>query len=135
MISYLKSPAISEQRCGSILKQEEVLAELDLSIDDWLLKLEHAESRRFLIRQKLLEHVAAVLTIKTTTAVENGRQQQQQQRTIANVEETPPTTPEQTENDYSQEPCDIESIRVCTDTGVAALLSALEDEISRMEGI
>lgn len=117
------------------MKQEEVLAELDLSIDDWLLKLEHAESRRFLIRQKLLEHVAAVLTIKTTTAVENGRQQQQQQRTIANVEETPPTTPEQTENDYSQEPCDIESIRVCTDTGVAALLSALEDEISRMEGI
>jgi hypothetical protein len=43
----------------SMLKQEEALAELDASIDDWVSKLEKAENRRMRVRQKLLEHVAA----------------------------------------------------------------------------
>lgn len=42
-----------------MLKQEEALAELDSSIDDWVTKLEQAENRRTRVRQKLLEHVAA----------------------------------------------------------------------------
>jgi hypothetical protein len=42
-----------------MLKQEEALAELDASIDDWVAKLEQAENRRTRVRQKLLEHVAA----------------------------------------------------------------------------
>lgn len=42
-----------------MLKQEEALAELDASIDDWVNKLEQAENRRTRVRQKLLEHVAA----------------------------------------------------------------------------
>lgn len=42
-----------------MLKQEEALAELDASIDDWVNKLEKAENRRMRVRQKLLEHVAA----------------------------------------------------------------------------
>lgn len=44
-------------------KQEEVLAELDASIDDWVSKLEQAENRRTRVRQKLLEHVAAAATL------------------------------------------------------------------------
>lgn len=43
----------------SMLRQEEALAELDASIDDWVTKLEQAENRRTRVRQKLLEHVAA----------------------------------------------------------------------------
>lgn len=46
-----------------MLKQEEALAELDASIDDWVMKLEHAENRRTRVRQKLLEHVAAAATM------------------------------------------------------------------------
>lgn len=46
-----------------MLKQEETLAELDASIDDWVTKLEHAENRRTRVRQKLLEHVAAASTL------------------------------------------------------------------------
>lgn len=46
-----------------MLKQEEALAELDASIDDWVTKLEHAENRRTRVRQKLLEHVAAAATM------------------------------------------------------------------------
>ncbi len=43
----------------SMLKQEEALAELDASIDEWATKLHIAENRRTRVRQKLLEHVAA----------------------------------------------------------------------------
>lgn len=46
-----------------MLKQEEALAELDASIDDWVTKLEQAENRRTRVRQKLLEHVAAAATL------------------------------------------------------------------------
>lgn len=46
-----------------MLKQEEALAELDMSIDDWVNKLEQAENRRTRVRQKLLEHVAAAATL------------------------------------------------------------------------
>lgn len=46
-----------------MLKQEEALAELDASIDDWVAKLEQAENRRTRVRQKLLEHVAAAATL------------------------------------------------------------------------
>ncbi len=42
-----------------MLEQEEALAKLDASIDDWATKLEQAENRRTSVRQKLLEHVAA----------------------------------------------------------------------------
>lgn len=49
----------------SLLKQEEALAELDNSIDDWVNKLEQAENRRTRVRQKLLEHVAAAVTLPT----------------------------------------------------------------------
>lgn len=50
-----------------MLKQEEALAELDASIDDWVNKLEQAENRRTRVRQKLLEHVAAAATIPAST--------------------------------------------------------------------
>jgi hypothetical protein len=51
-----------------MLKQEEALAELDASIDDWVSKLEMAENRRTRVRQKLLEHVAAAAILPATDA-------------------------------------------------------------------
>ncbi|XP_044721274.1 up-regulated during septation domain-containing protein [Hirsutella rhossiliensis] len=56
---YLRSPRTTRFSHESMLRQEEALAELDDSIDDWVNKLEHVENRRARIRQKLLEHVAA----------------------------------------------------------------------------
>ncbi|OAA47238.1 PIF1 helicase-like protein [Beauveria brongniartii RCEF 3172] len=56
---YLRSPRVAKFSHDSMLKQEEALAELDASIDDWVTKLEQAENRRTRVRQKLLEHVAA----------------------------------------------------------------------------
>src|SRR4051812_43533868 len=64
---YLRSPRTAKFSHESILKQEEALAELDTSIDEWTTKLEHAENRRIRVRQKLLEHVAAAVTLGAPT--------------------------------------------------------------------
>lgn len=81
-----------------MLKQEEALAELDASIDDWVNKLEMAENRRTRVRQKLLEHVAAaaIMTVPdaTTTASESLQQAVGTKRS-PNVRDisTPPRSP------------------------------------------
>lgn len=64
---YLRSPRTAKFSPDSMLKQEEALAELDSSIDEWVNKLEHAENRRTRVRQKLLEHVAAAVTLGSPT--------------------------------------------------------------------
>ncbi|EGO60554.1 hypothetical protein NEUTE1DRAFT_119713 [Neurospora tetrasperma FGSC 2508] len=63
---YLRSPRTAKFSQESMLKQEEALAELDASIDDWITKLDQAENRRTRVRQKLLEHVAAATTLSMT---------------------------------------------------------------------
>ncbi|WQF88607.1 Putative up-regulated during septation protein [Colletotrichum destructivum] len=68
MCQYLRSPRTARFSTDSMLKQEEALAELDTSIDDWVNKLEQAENRRTRVRQKLLEHVAAAATLPTPAA-------------------------------------------------------------------
>ncbi|KAI5462449.1 Up-regulated during septation-domain-containing protein [Mariannaea sp. PMI_226] len=60
---YLRSPRMANYSHVSMLRQEEALAELDASIDDWVNKLEQADNRRTRVRQKLLEHVAAAATL------------------------------------------------------------------------
>lgn len=124
MILYLKSPQTSRFSRDSILKQEEALAELDYSIDDWVLKLEQADNRRNRIRQKLLEHFAAALTVKTA---QNNRSQ-----LTANLQ-TPPMSPENSDDLYHKQRRDVQSIKVYADWGVAALLSAIEQEIDLLD--
>ncbi|KAK2000270.1 hypothetical protein LX36DRAFT_439091 [Colletotrichum falcatum] len=68
MCQYLRSPRTARFSTDSMLKQEEALAELDTSIDDWVNKLEQAENRRTRVRQKLLEHVAAAAILSTPAA-------------------------------------------------------------------
>lgn len=69
--SYLRSPRMVKFSQDSLLKQEEALAELDNSIDDWVNKLEQAENRRTRVRQKLLEHVAAAATLPVQRELES----------------------------------------------------------------
>lgn len=80
-----------------MLKQEEALAELDASIDDWVNKLEMAENRRTRVRQKLLEHVAAAAILQpqdATTAASESLQQAMglQSPGLCNIS-TPPRSP------------------------------------------
>lgn len=60
---YLHSPRLAQFSHESLLKQEEALSELNMSIDDWISRRERAENRRTRIRQKLLEHIAATLML------------------------------------------------------------------------
>lgn len=61
---YLRSPHRGARFSPEpLLRQEEALAELDASIDDWVVKLERVENRRTRVRQKLLEHIAAAATL------------------------------------------------------------------------
>ncbi|KAJ4131241.1 hypothetical protein NW765_017133 [Fusarium oxysporum] len=60
---HLRSSRIAKFSHELLLKQEEVLASLDASIDDWAMKLEQAENRRTRVHQKLLEHIAAAASL------------------------------------------------------------------------
>jgi hypothetical protein len=71
MISYLRRGETVIFSRESLLKQEEALAELDVSIDEFILKLEQAENRRLRLRQKLLEHVAAAIVLNPNAARED----------------------------------------------------------------
>lgn len=62
-IAYLQSPRLTHFSREDMLRQELALARLDHALDDYSSKMEQAENRRTRIRQKLLEHVAAALTL------------------------------------------------------------------------
>ncbi|KAI1341391.1 hypothetical protein F5Y15DRAFT_413921 [Xylariaceae sp. FL0016] len=95
---YLRSPRVAKFSYESMLKQEEALAELDSSIDDWVNKLDQAENRRTRVRQKLLEHVAAAATLASSdvAAVSETLQQAMGVRTSGDGTtdlSTPPRSP------------------------------------------
>ncbi|APA11955.1 hypothetical protein SS1G_05511 [Sclerotinia sclerotiorum 1980 UF-70] len=158
--TYLRSPRTAKFSHDSILKQEEALAELDSSIDDWVSKLDQAENRRTRVRQKLLEHVAAAVFMPITDPSNTIARESTNINTI-----TPPRSPPRSpikgiitpilethpEVDIEAEPeverrlseaeirqkkehrhKAVESIRIYADSDVFALLADVEDEINRM---
>lgn len=105
----------------SLLKQEEALAELDNSIDEFILKLEQAENRRLRLRQKLLEHVAAAIVL-VPTATYGTRDNY--------AETTPPRSPVKAESSRPQlERTDTESIKIYADDHVLSLFTDIEKAI------
>ncbi|KAL1626399.1 hypothetical protein SLS56_006897 [Neofusicoccum ribis] len=123
MISYLKRSETIVFSRESLLKQEEALVELDLSIDDWMAKIEQAENRRLRIRQKLLEHLAAAMALPPSTPVSDA------------AEATPPRSPikaEGVESPLRMDRKDVESIRIYADGHVLNLFSDIEQAIGKM---
>lgn len=92
---YLRSPRVAKFSHDSMLKQEEALAELDASIDDWVSKLEQAENRRTRVRQKLLEHVAAAALLPVANQSSSMPESLQQVLSPSGPRElsTPPRSP------------------------------------------
>lgn len=119
MISYLKRGETNIFSRESLLKQEEALAELDNSIDEFIAKLEQSENRRLRLRQKLLEHVAAALVLTPTMRGDAA-------------ERTPPRSPVKMENSPSCERKDTESIKIYADGHVLNLFSDIEKAIGQM---
>jgi hypothetical protein len=123
MISYLKSESLIFSR-ERLLKQQEALIELDNSIDDWIEKLERAENRRLRLRQKLLEHVAAAMSL---TMAYNSAQQLEHPT-------TPPRSPMQV---ASPRPLrvdrkEVESIKIYADNQVLNLFNDIEQAVTKM---
>ncbi|MCJ1420012.1 hypothetical protein MMC32_006368 [Xylographa parallela] len=123
IFAYLSALRPATFAMENIVKQEDALIELDVSIDEWAIKLEHAKDRRYQIRQKLLEHIAAIAMLKIP---DNSR-------TNGSAEaQTPPRSPEKVDRSFSSERRDVESIRVYADSGVASLLASIEKELGMM---
>ena len=121
-ITYLKSQSITFSK-ERLLKQEEALIELDKSIDDWVVKLEVAENRRLRVRQKLLEHIAAALTLDNSAYSPNN----------TNCS-TPPVSPTKIESPMPLrvDRKEVESIKVYADNQVLNLFSDIEKAVSQM---
>ena len=103
------------------MRQEEVLADLDLSIDDWNSKLELAENRRLRVRQKLLEHVAAAVTLNPATP-----------GSTLNTQLTPPGSPQKEISPTRAARGDVESIQIYADGDVLNLFNSIEKAIGNM---
>lgn len=120
MISYLKRGETVIFSRESLLKQEEALAELDASIDEFIAKLEQSENRRLRLRQKLLEHVAAALVLSPNMRSDAA-------------ETTPPRSPVKAENSPARiERKETESIKIYADGHVLNLFSDIEKAIGQM---
>ena len=126
MITYLKSPRLSKFSTESIIKQEEALAELDLSIDEWVTKLEQAENRRARVSQKLLEHIAAALAVPSD---HNGSILLP---TTYSEEQTPPRSPEKVLSPQTPNRRAVESIKIYADSDMYDLLADIEREMDMM---
>ena len=124
IVTFLNAPRTATFSAENIMKQEDALVELDVSIDGWTVKLEQAQDRRNKVRQKLLEHVAAISILK----VPGGSRTH-----VSGDAPTPPRSPEKGDRSFSNERRDVESIKVYADSGVASLLASIERELGMME--
>ncbi|EPE05492.1 hypothetical protein F503_02231 [Ophiostoma piceae UAMH 11346] len=151
---YLRSPRVAKFSHDSMLKQEEALAELDTSIDDWVTKLEQADNRRTRVPSTILEQplveeamatiakseaaaaaAAAAVSAKSgpkpaaiaTTAVPEAS-------TTANAVPDTPLSPASTIDGLGGRRVDVESIRIYAGDDVYALLADVENQITQMGG-
>ena len=130
MRAFLHSPGNAMVSREHLIKQESALSGVESQIDDWTLKLEKAQDRRFSVQQKILEHTAAVLNVRLPVSEGGAR---------LSEEQTPPRSPERLamgsewESQLERERRDVESIRVYADSGVASLLRDIEQEIDLMD--
>lgn len=119
MIAYLRRGETVIFSRESLLKQEEALAELDISIDEFIQKLEQAENRRLRLRQKLLEHVAAAIVLDPSSHDQAA-------------EATPPRSPVKVDSLAPAERKETESIKIYADGHVLNLFSDIEKAIGKM---
>lgn len=113
-----------------MLQKVETLADLDETIDEWAKKLERAEDQRLRTRQRLLEHIAAVLAIPSvidTKRATNGGLE-------VCREQTPPQSPEGLKSPPMTAGYDAESIRIYAGSEMHALLGVLNRETLALSG-
>ena len=114
-----------------MLQKVETLADLDDTIDEWAKKLELAEDQRLRARQRLLEHIAAVMAmpsvIDTKGAAGGGLGMGR--------ESTPPRSPESLKSPPMTTGYDAESIRIYAGSEMHALLGVLDKETTALRSV
>lgn len=127
VIAHLRSSRSASNSRENILGQEEALAQIDRSIDEWIAKLEQVDNRRARVRQMLLEHIAASLILSATLPPDVKQEEIYPVKTEADDEAT-------------LEDVARESIRIYADCGVysdadmADLLADIEHQMKAMSG-
>lgn len=111
-----------------MLQKMETLADLDDTIDEWSKKLERAQDQRLRTRQRLLEHIAAVLAMPS---VLDGKEAARSAAAFGPVH-SPPQSPEGLENSRMTAGYDGESIKIYAGTEMHALLGILDKETSAL---
>ncbi|KAF1812648.1 hypothetical protein P152DRAFT_344595 [Eremomyces bilateralis CBS 781.70] len=137
MLHYLKSDTLNFSR-ERLLKQSEALLELDQSIDDWILKLEQAENRRLRVRQKLLEHVAAAVTLNQHassptmdgTSMHHHGAATPPGSPVMLQGMSPHSSPHTTQEVSSRR--DVESIKIYADGQVLSLFNDIDQAMTKM---
>jgi hypothetical protein len=124
IVDYLNAPGIGLLSPEEIIKQENALAELDTSIDDWMDELEKTQSRRDQIWEKLHEHSAALLVLKNPATTRSPQTDYAQ-----TPPRSPPQSPAKVDKPFIVDRRDVESIKVYADEGVASLLASIEVEL------
>ena len=137
MMAYLKRENGAIFTREGLIRQEEALAELDVSLDDWISKIEQAENRRLRIRQKVLEHFCAAITLTTSTSqaqtVMSPEQAVRVQVLQRSQEQTPPRSPVERATD-SPNMFTMLPLTVATTTGMTAISPmTMEHEIKPLQ--
>lgn len=114
MIAYLRFP-VTVRTQESMLKHEKALAELDAAVDDWASMLKEAETRRTCVNERLLQHMAAVLSLDSHSSNDAPT-------------DTPNVSGELGGPEWSERK-DVESIKIYADSDTCALLADIEKEI------
>ncbi|KAM0256288.1 hypothetical protein ACHAQJ_005053 [Trichoderma viride] len=129
---YLRSPMQGARFSPeSMLRQEEALAELDASIDDWVIKLERAENRRTRVRQKLLEHIAAAAMLSVGRETPSPVQQLPVIQDIT----TPPRSPAKTTFNSRPESASPPPLRVVAQVPSMILELPLVEEVEEEDKV
>ena len=113
-----------------MLQKIETLADLDDTIDEWARKLERAEDQRLRARQRLLEHIAAVLVMPSV----NDPREAASGGSGTGREHTPPQSPESLKSPPMTAGYDAESIRIYAGSEMHALLGVLDQETTALRG-
>ena len=132
-MAYLKSAALAQFH-DSVLQKLETLAELDEVIDQCSAKLERAEDQRLRARQKMLEHIAAVLTIPPPALLPiRNKAAGGAAPPPTTLLQTPPESPEDLRAPDNAHRQTVESIKIYAGSELRSLLGDIDKEIEAIE--
>ena len=132
MIAYIELAETSHISRESILRQEEALMQLDTRIDSWITRLKRTETRRTELRQQLMEHITAILTVESQDDGESVYETVVEKRPPPRYPPPSgplPPRPKDPRRAQARERTESQATTVYDDPGVASLLNDIDHEL------